>query len=53
MAIETGGEILATATSAGPAFEGANMTDGVPGIEGGDPAGEPACRTTGDPHDRQ
>lgn len=52
MAIETGGEILATATSAGPAFEGANMTDGVPGIEGAIQqvnllAGRPVIRTIG------
>lgn len=34
LALGVNGTILATTTSAGPAFEGANIRDGVPGIEG-------------------
>lgn len=34
MALGKNGRILATAASAGPAFEGANIREGVPGIEG-------------------
>lgn len=34
MALGKNGRIFATAASAGPAFEGANIRDGVPGIEG-------------------